>query len=112
MSIQQAFEQAQKDVKTLTRRPSNDDMLALYSLYKQGVMNGRNKLSTQTLIGSELVQCIQRDTVTSGEIISVLKLVMYMYVCKPREMFPVLVLNPRLPGPPDPDHVRHTSAAG
>jgi len=36
MSVQQAFEQAQKDVKTLTRRPSNDDMLALYSLFKQG----------------------------------------------------------------------------
>jgi len=35
MSTQQAFEQAQKDVKTLTKRPSNDDMLALYSLYKQ-----------------------------------------------------------------------------
>lgn len=36
MSVQQAFEQAQKDVKTLTKRPSNDDLLALYSLYKQG----------------------------------------------------------------------------
>lgn len=36
MSVQQAFDQAQKDVKTLTKRPSNDDMLALYSLYKQG----------------------------------------------------------------------------
>jgi diazepam-binding inhibitor (GABA receptor modulator, acyl-CoA-binding protein) len=29
------FEQAQKDVKTLTKRPDNNDMLALYSLYKQ-----------------------------------------------------------------------------
>lgn len=29
------FEQAQKDVKTLTERPSNDDMLALYANYKQ-----------------------------------------------------------------------------
>lgn len=36
MSVMQAFEQAQKDVKTLTKRPSNDDLLALYSLYKQG----------------------------------------------------------------------------
>jgi len=36
MSLQQSFDQAQKDVKTLTKRPSNDDMLALYSLYKQG----------------------------------------------------------------------------
>lgn len=29
------FEQAQKDVKTLTKRPSNEDLLALYSLFKQ-----------------------------------------------------------------------------
>lgn len=30
------FEQAQKDVKTLTKRPGNDDLLALYALFKQG----------------------------------------------------------------------------
>ena len=30
------FEQAQKDVKTLTRKPSNDDLLYLYSRFKQG----------------------------------------------------------------------------
>lgn len=30
-----AFEQAQADVKTLTKRPSNDDMLALYAHFKQ-----------------------------------------------------------------------------
>ncbi|MFZ5723377.1 MAG: acyl-CoA-binding protein [Pseudomonadota bacterium] len=36
MSIQQAFDQAQKDVKTLTKRPSNDDLLFLYAHYKQG----------------------------------------------------------------------------
>ena len=30
------FEQAQKDVKTLTRKPSNDDLLYLYSHFKQG----------------------------------------------------------------------------
>lgn len=29
------FEQAQKDVKTLTKRPNNDELLALYSLFKQ-----------------------------------------------------------------------------
>jgi len=29
------FEQAQIDVKTLTDKPSNDDLLALYSLFKQ-----------------------------------------------------------------------------
>ncbi len=30
-----AFEQAQKDVKTLSHRPDNDEMLALYAHYKQ-----------------------------------------------------------------------------
>ena len=34
--IKAAFEQAQKDVKTLTKRPSNEDLLSLYSLFKQG----------------------------------------------------------------------------
>lgn len=29
------FEQAQKDIKTLTQRPSNEEMLSLYSLFKQ-----------------------------------------------------------------------------
>ena len=33
--LQARFEQAQKDVKTLTEKPSNDDLLALYSLFKQ-----------------------------------------------------------------------------
>ncbi len=30
------FEQAQKDVRRLTKKPSNDDLLDLYSLFKQG----------------------------------------------------------------------------
>lgn len=34
--LKAAFEQAQKDVKTLSKRPGNEDLLALYSLYKQG----------------------------------------------------------------------------
>ncbi|MGQ0698273.1 MAG: acyl-CoA-binding protein [Panacagrimonas sp.] len=33
--IKTLFEQAQKDVKTLTKRPSNENLLALYSLFKQ-----------------------------------------------------------------------------
>lgn len=32
------FEQAQKDVKTLTSRPGNDDLLALYANYKQAMV--------------------------------------------------------------------------
>ena len=30
------FEQAQKDVKTLDSKPSNDDLLFLYAHFKQG----------------------------------------------------------------------------
>ncbi|MDO6544646.1 acyl-CoA-binding protein [Photobacterium sanguinicancri] len=33
--LKASFEQAQKDVKQLTQRPSNNELLALYSLFKQ-----------------------------------------------------------------------------
>ncbi len=33
--LKATFEQAVKDVKKLAERPSDDDMLALYALYKQ-----------------------------------------------------------------------------
>jgi acyl-CoA-binding protein len=36
MTIQQQFEQAAADSKTLTEKPSNEILLQLYSLYKQG----------------------------------------------------------------------------
>ena len=35
MSLKEDFEAAQTRVKTLSEKPSNDDLLALYSLYKQ-----------------------------------------------------------------------------
>jgi acyl-CoA-binding protein len=34
-SLQERFEQAQKDVNSLSRRPDNETMLKLYALYKQ-----------------------------------------------------------------------------
>jgi acyl-CoA-binding protein len=34
--LDQKFAAAQADVKTLTKRPDNEDMLRLYALYKQG----------------------------------------------------------------------------
>ena len=43
MDMQQMFEQAVADSKTLSERPSNDTLLQLYSLYKQateGDVNG------------------------------------------------------------------------
>ena len=33
--LQADFEQAQKDVETLSKKPSNDDLLALYAHFKQ-----------------------------------------------------------------------------
>ncbi len=36
------FEQAQKEAKTLSKRPSSEDMLALYSMYKQGSSGDAN----------------------------------------------------------------------
>lgn len=36
MANQDAFAKAQQDVKTLTSRPGNDDLLFLYAHFKQG----------------------------------------------------------------------------
>ncbi len=35
-NLKQLFEKAQKDIKTLSEKPSNDVLLTLYSYYKQG----------------------------------------------------------------------------
>jgi acyl-CoA-binding protein len=35
MALEDDFRSAQERVKTLTKRPSNDELLELYSLYKQ-----------------------------------------------------------------------------
>jgi acyl-CoA-binding protein len=37
------FEKAQVDVKTLTTRPSNDDLLALYATFKQATAGEASK---------------------------------------------------------------------
>lgn len=36
MALNDDFNQAAEQVKTLTKRPSNDELLELYGLYKQG----------------------------------------------------------------------------
>jgi acyl-CoA-binding protein len=36
MTLDEQFTKAQADVKTLAAKPSNDTLLELYSLYKQG----------------------------------------------------------------------------
>ena len=38
MTATEAFEDAQKRVKTLTEAPSNDELLELYALYKQATV--------------------------------------------------------------------------
>ena len=48
------FTQAQEDVKALSTKPSNDDLLALYSLYKQataGEASGAKKPGRFDLVG-------------------------------------------------------------
>lgn len=36
MSLQKKFDKAAADVQTLSKKPSNDTLLELYSLFKQG----------------------------------------------------------------------------
>lgn len=48
------FDQAQADVRTLSSRPSNDDLLALYALYKQATVGdaaGTKKPGRFDLVG-------------------------------------------------------------
>ncbi|MEP7019401.1 MAG: acyl-CoA-binding protein [Pseudonocardiales bacterium] len=52
--LQERFEQAQLDVKALTSKPSNDDLLVLYALYKQataGEASGAKKPGRFDLVG-------------------------------------------------------------
>jgi diazepam-binding inhibitor (GABA receptor modulating acyl-CoA-binding protein) len=41
--LDERFEKAQVDVKTLTTRPSNDDLLALYATFKQATVGEASK---------------------------------------------------------------------
>ena len=43
MTLQEQFEQAYKDVNTLTERPSNEDLLSLYGAYKQATEGDCNE---------------------------------------------------------------------
>jgi acyl-CoA-binding protein len=42
MDLKQAFEQAAADSKNLSEKPSNETLLQLYSLYKQGSIGDVN----------------------------------------------------------------------
>lgn len=46
-NLQAQFEQAQADVKQLTQRPTNDELLSLYALFKQateGDVHGKRQV--------------------------------------------------------------------
>jgi acyl-CoA-binding protein len=52
--LQERFDTAQVAVKTLSSKPSNDDLLALYALYKQataGEASGAKKPGRFDLVG-------------------------------------------------------------
>ncbi|MDT4926788.1 MAG: hypothetical protein QOG01_4501 [Pseudonocardiales bacterium] len=52
--LAERFEKAQADVKTLTKRPGNDDLTTLYGLYKQatvGEATGAKKPGRFDLVG-------------------------------------------------------------
>ena len=52
--LDERFAQAQVDVKTLSKKPSNDELRTLYSLYKQasaGDASGARKPSRFDLVG-------------------------------------------------------------
>ncbi|XP_044579234.1 acyl-CoA-binding protein homolog isoform X3 [Cotesia glomerata] len=42
MSLDQKFEQAAEDIKSLTKRPSDDELLELYALFKQATVGDVN----------------------------------------------------------------------
>ncbi len=42
MTIQESFENAVKEANSLTERPSNEDLLSIYSLYKQATEGDNN----------------------------------------------------------------------
>ena len=50
-TLQEQFEQAQKDAKTLTSRPSNEDLLSLYGLFKQAT-DGDNDVDVKEFVNS------------------------------------------------------------
>ena len=43
MSLQETFENAVKSAHSLTERPSNEDLLKIYSLYKQATEGDNNE---------------------------------------------------------------------
>ena len=60
MSLQEAFEQASTESKQLPQRPSDEDMLKIYALFKQATV-GPNKTSKPSRSG--IMLCIRSSSV-------------------------------------------------
>ena len=64
------FEQAQADVRTLTRKPSNEELLTLYALFKQataGEATGAKKPGRFDLVGKAKYEAWTRIAGTSAD---------------------------------------------
>jgi diazepam-binding inhibitor (GABA receptor modulator, acyl-CoA-binding protein) len=64
------FEQAQADVKTLSSKPSNDDLLSLYALFKQataGDAAGAKKPGRFDLVGKAKYEAWTKAAGTSAD---------------------------------------------
>jgi diazepam-binding inhibitor (GABA receptor modulating acyl-CoA-binding protein) len=68
--LDQQFEQAQTDVKTLTSKPSNDNLLTLYALFKQGTAgdaSGAKKPGRFDLVGKAKYEAWTKVAGTSAD---------------------------------------------
>ncbi len=68
--LDQRFDQAQADVKTLTSKPSNDDLLALYAQFKQataGEASGAKKPGRFDLVGKAKYEAWTKMAGTSSD---------------------------------------------
>jgi diazepam-binding inhibitor (GABA receptor modulating acyl-CoA-binding protein) len=68
--LQERFEQAQVEVKTLPSKPGNDDLLLLYSLFKQateGPASGAKKPGRFDLVGKAKYEAWNKLAGMSGE---------------------------------------------
>ncbi len=68
--LDEQFTQAQTDVKTLTSKPSNDDLLTLYALFKQataGEASDAKKPGRFDLVGKAKYEAWSKLAGTSGE---------------------------------------------
>jgi diazepam-binding inhibitor (GABA receptor modulating acyl-CoA-binding protein) len=68
--LQEQFEKAQVDVKTLSAKPGNDDLLALYAQFKQatvGDASGAKKPGRFDLVGKAKYEAWNKLAGTSAD---------------------------------------------